>query len=120
MSTQLNLTVIRCNDIDTSAAFYQMLGLTFEKHRHGKGPEHYAAEMSACVFELYPANKSYPATTGTRIGFSVDDVDTTIETLREANAQILTEPADSPWGRRAVIVDPDGHKVELTTHPAEQ
>ena len=69
---------------------------------------------------LYPATKSYPATTGTRIGFSVEDVDTTIASIRQASAQILTEPADSPWGRRAVVIDPDGHKVELTTHPAEQ
>jgi hypothetical protein len=28
----------------------------------------------------------------------------------------LTSPRDSPWGRRAVIRDLDGHSVELIEH----
>ena len=37
MPTRPNLTVIRCVDIDASALFYRLIGLEFEKHRHGIG-----------------------------------------------------------------------------------
>ncbi|MEO1377500.1 MAG: VOC family protein [Cyanobacteria bacterium J06635_10] len=28
---------------------------------------------------------------------------------------VLSSPQDSQWGRRAVILDPDGYKVELVS-----
>ena len=56
MPTRLNLTVIRCTDIDASFEFYRLTGLEFEKHRHGTGPEHYAASDGFWTFELYPAS----------------------------------------------------------------
>ena len=53
----LNLVVIRAEDIDRAAAFYGLLGLEFQKHRHGSGPEHYASEERGIVFEIYPRQK---------------------------------------------------------------
>ncbi|MFN0127661.1 MAG: VOC family protein [Verrucomicrobiales bacterium] len=111
-SPSLNLVVIRARDIDASKTFYEHFGLTFRRHKHGKGPEHYACESPSCVFEIYP--ESGLSSSGARIGFSVSEVDSTVEALRGAGEVIITEPTDSPWGRRAVIRDPDGHSVELT------
>lgn len=113
MATRLNLTVIRCSDIETSAAFYRLLGLHFEKHRHGTGPEHYASENDGSTFELYPASARFPVTMGTRIGFAVDSCDGVAQALEDAGFVIESSPVDSPWGRRAVAIDPDGHRVEL-------
>lgn len=113
-SVRPNLLVIRCADIGLSARFYQVLGMEFEKHRHGNGPEHHAAGDGDFTFELYPASTRYPVTIGTRIGFAVDSVDECCARLREAGYVLDSEPADSPWGKRAVAIDPDGHKVELT------
>ncbi|MEO0934126.1 MAG: VOC family protein [Cyanobacteria bacterium J06641_2] len=36
-----------------------------------------------------------------------------VEELQAIETVILSPPKDSPWGRRAVILDPDGHKIEL-------
>jgi lactoylglutathione lyase len=113
---RLNLVVLRCEDVDRAAAFYAELGLHFEKHAHGSGPLHYACEESGMVFELYPASEKSPATKSTRIGFVVDDVDACIDALGQVGAKVVTPPADSPWGRRAVIRDLDGHTVELTAN----
>lgn len=109
-----NLIVIRSADMDRAAAFYQALGLRFTKHRHGTGPRHYASEVNGFVFEIYPLGSANP-TTSTRIGFSVDDIDSTIEALSGAGGEVLSSPQDSQWGRRAVVKDPDGHKIELVT-----
>jgi len=56
--------------------------------------------------------KSRP-TFGTRIGFVVDSVDQLLPLITELGAEVLTNPSDSEWGRRAVIADPDGHRIEL-------
>lgn len=96
-----------------------MLGLTFTKHHHGNGPEHYACEASDCVFEIYPRRNDKESTTGIRLGFRVADVDSLINKLAEAGVRRVTEPADSEWGRRAVVEDPDGHRVELTSQKVE-
>ena len=112
---RLNLVVLRCEDIDRAASFYAELGLPFEKHAHGAGPLHYACEQSGMVFELYAASEKSPVTKSTRIGFVVDDVDARVEALEQVGAGVITPPTDSPWGRRAVIRDLDGHTVELTT-----
>lgn len=117
MPTRPNLTVIRCADIEAAAMFYRMIELEFEKHRHGTGPEHYAASDGIWTFELYPASARFPASISARIGFSVDSCDDVIERLRAAGFSIETAPTDSPWGRRAVVLDPDGHRVELSTKP---
>lgn len=115
MSPRPNLTVLRCTDIDVSAAFYRLLGLEFENHRHGSGPDHYAASDGIWTFELYPASAKFPVSQSTRIGFAVDSCDEIAERLRAAGFSLDAEPADSPWGRRAVAIDPDGHRVELSS-----
>ena len=107
----LNLVVIRAADPDRSAEFYRLLGLTFTKHRHGTGPEHYAAE-GPVVFEIYPRGAG-EATAATRLGFRVAALNTLIDKLEASGTPILTLPAQTEWGYRAVVADPDGHKVEL-------
>jgi lactoylglutathione lyase len=110
----LNLVVIRAQDIDRLGSFYAALGFRFVKHQHGKGPEHLSCTIGETVFEIYPRNKANESTVSTRLGFSVPSLANAIGVLRDINATVLAEPKDSPFGRRAVVKDFEGHKVELT------
>ena len=108
----LSLIVLRVADLERSVAFYETLGLAFVRHRHGDGPEHHSATLpGGAVFELYPQKPGAPSSAGARVGFRIADVDATAAALPDA---VLSPPRDSPWGRRAVLADPDGHRVELT------
>lgn len=109
----LNLVVLRTLDPANSASFYALLGLQFSEHRHGNGPVHFAAELPGCVFELYPLSSNAAPTSGTRIGFSVPSVDEALIALTEYPAAVISPAQNSEWGRRAVVSDPDGHRVEL-------
>jgi len=113
----LNLVVLRSPDLARAAAFYSRLGLRFSQHRHGNGPEHYSAELAGGVFELYPLSADGASTLGTRIGFRVSSVDAALAGLSDYPDAIVTPARDSEWGRRAVVVDPDGHRVELIEEP---
>ena len=114
-----NLLVIRSKDMERAVAFYEMLGMSFSKHSHGKGPMHYASDEHGFVFEIYPARSESDDTTSTRLGFQVADVDCVVNRISASGATIRTSPADTEWGRRAVVRDFDGHTVELVT-PVEQ
>jgi len=105
--------VLRSPDLARAAAFYSRLGLQFTQHRHGNGPEHYAAELAGGVFELYPLSPDGASTLGIRIGFRVPSVDAALAALSDYPNAVVTPARDSEWGRRAIVSDPDGHRVEL-------
>jgi len=109
----LNLIVLRSSDIKRAADFYTRLGLHFTRHQHGTGPEHFAAELGGAVIELYPLAPNAPSTLGTRIGFAIGSLDETLAAIRDYPQAVISPPKDSEWGRRAVVADPDGHRVEL-------
>ena len=109
----LNLVVLRSPDMARAAAFYSRLGLQFTEHQHGSGPQHFAAELGGGVFELYPLSPDGPSTLGTRIGFSVPSIDSAVAALSDYPGTVISPPKDSEWGRRAVVADPDGHRIEL-------
>jgi lactoylglutathione lyase len=112
---RLNLLVLRVSNLDRAGGFYELLGMSFARHAHGNGPIHLSAEFDGFVFELYPATTTQPVTANTRIGFAVADVDEIATKLSSfAGAKLVTAPQDSEWGRRAVVADPDGHRIELT------
>jgi lactoylglutathione lyase len=107
----LSLLVLRSANINKSKRFYEQLGFVFEHHQHGKGTPHLAATMAGFVFEIYPAQGM--DTSATRLGFAVEDVAQAIGGLVSVGGQVISQPRTSPWGLRAVVMDPDGHKVEL-------
>jgi predicted enzyme related to lactoylglutathione lyase len=49
------------------------------------------------------------------IGFSVDDVDALVASLKGDGVAVITEPFDENFGRLAVVADPDGYPVQLLT-----
>jgi len=109
----LSLVVIRAHDIDRLASFYGALGFSFTKHRHGKGPEHFSSTIGETVFEIYPSNGANESTVSTRLGFTVPSLPEALGRLRGINATVLAEASDTPFGRRAVVKDFEGHNVEL-------
>ena len=106
----LCLIVLRCADLESSWAFFSALGAGLTRERHGTGPEHYSCTLGEVVLELYPA--SGRNTSDVRLGFVVSDLAGVLEQVRQQGGTVL---ADQPG--RAVIVDPDGHEIELTETP---
>ena len=59
-----------------------------------------------------------PVTFSHTLHLEVDDVDASTERARRGGASVEREPADQPYGRAAVIVDPFGHRWILLRAPA--
>jgi len=109
----LNLVVVYANDVAAAMQFYGCLGLKFQPEQHGNGPRHFAATVGGAVLEIYPSRNGREHGT-VRLGFHVLSVEQIVNELRTRGNKILSEPRESPWGRRAVVEDPDGNRVELT------
>jgi predicted enzyme related to lactoylglutathione lyase len=109
----LSLLVLYARDIEAARRFYELLGLQFQSEKHGSAPQHYACSLGDMVLEIYPRTKS-TIPLPIRIGFRVDTVDALVQLLRSAGIEIVSEPLDSEFGRRAVVRDPEGNRVELT------
>ena len=108
-----NLLVIRSSDIARAVTFYEAIGLSFAKHCHGSGPEHYTTAIDSLIFEIYPARTPTETTVATRIGFTVDSINSVVKKLTDLNATIQKQPSHSEYGQRAIVLDYDGHTVEL-------
>jgi len=113
---EFNLVVLRSTDIERSAHFYRALGVQLVREQHGGGPEHFAGQAGRVVFEIYPRG-SGDGTAKTRIGFGVGSLATVLSKMEQSGGTVVSNPQDTEWGRRAVIADPDGHRVELLEVP---
>lgn len=103
----ISLLVIRCQNIEVSKGFYELLGFSFVKEKHGSGLSHYSCEHNGCVFELYP-NKGKPPQDKNRLGFKVSNREEILRNITEADSYEFS------GNIIYVLTDPDGRKVELS------
>ena len=94
------------------ADFYALLGIHFERERHGVGPEHLAGRLGSQVLEIYPQSGNVDSS-GVRLGFDISSVDAAVNAVRQAGGSVVSEPRRGTWGYRAVLADPDGRRVEI-------
>lgn len=110
---QMRLLVIRTANIEALVQFYTILGFSFDYHKHGDGPYHYAAVAGKMVIEIYPLAKDQEqADKHLRIGLEVDNWEAVLTNLH-ASGVVFTAPADTGFGYMTVVTDPDGRKVEV-------
>lgn len=100
-------------------AFYRALGLPLEEERHDDGPLHWACELGSVHFAVYEAGGAGAAPGrrepgASQLGFQVDDaLEVIVARAVTAGGVVQQPPEDVPWGRRAVLADPDGRPVEI-------
>jgi len=134
----MNLTLSTCfvivDDPDRALAFYRdALGLE-ERNDVAKGDFRWITVGAAAQPDVSIVITNYlngsPADNDAIAGFVAkgalngvhfhsDDLDATFEKLRAADAEIVQEPTDQPWGTRDLAVrDPSGNMVRIDQPPA--
>ena len=128
--------ILFCADLDACAAFYRRLGVALVEEDHGQGPVHWAADLGGTHFALFPGQPGPASPLGTPnpasplgpapphkasgsqfFGLTVLDVEATLARALTAGAPLVEEARSFPWGRRALVQDPDGRVVELFEPP---
>ncbi len=100
--------MLYCADIEESRKYYELLGVSFAREKHGNGPEHFAGELEGIVLELYPGGGDEAGSRRTRIGFQIENPTNVMDKLRAAGYE--TKERDGFY----ITEDPDGRSVHLT------
>lgn len=98
--------------------FYRAIGLPLEDERHGDGPLHWACELGPVHLAIYAAEGGEAPGRreggATQLGFQVGgDLEAAVTAGTGAGGALLQAVEEVPWGRRALLADPDGRPVEL-------
>lgn len=116
-SPSLSLLVLRSAKADETLAFYRTLGCEFVQEQHGNGPLHHSCNLGATIFEIYPGEAGSTVNRNqagaAMLGFTVANLDSTLERLIHAGVEVLTPAKNTQWRLRATVADPDGRAVNI-------
>lgn len=109
---KLGLVMIVVSNMDRSVAFYRdVLGLKMLFHQNNWS-QFDAGQM---LIGLHPEGEQVKVspTTGFSLGIYVDDIMKTVSELKRRHGNIAIEPRPEPFGRWALLKDPDGYGIQL-------
>ncbi len=112
-SPALNLLVLRAVDMEATRAFYEALGLSFRREKHGNGSEHFSCDAGGVLLEIYPRTSDATAEQ-TMLGLSVTSLEELLARLKPLGVEPKSGPRESERGRWASVLDPDGRTVRLS------
>lgn len=103
--------------------FYSRIGIPLEPDTHKRDATHiahYEADIDGihyAVFEKDSSTDDEGNEAATLVGFAVEDIAATLQLLNDLNPKVKKPLEETPWGKRIVILDPDGRSVELYQEP---
>jgi lactoylglutathione lyase len=112
MFGKLGLVMIVVRDMERSVAFYRdVLGLKLLIHQANWSQ----FDAGNILIGLHPDGEEVKVspTTGMSIGIYVDDVDKAVTEIRRRLAKVAVGPRPEPFGRWALLFDPDGYSIQI-------
>jgi len=120
--TKVGTVILLVSDMEKSVKFYkELLGLPVKtKTQSPDWVEFFNRETTLSLHAIKKGkgssgvdSKDTKLGTGTLIGFMVSDIDSTVQFLKENNVQFFKESRDEPFGKHAIVEDPDGHLISI-------
>lgn len=114
MKAKLNNINLVVQDVERSRQFYiEVLGL--EDTARSEPPHYAVLEAGGCTLSLQQASGlgEAPEPGNIELSFEVEDLKTTLQKLRAAKAQGLSEPKTEPFGSMFDARDPDDYRLNF-------
>lgn len=120
--TKVGTVILLVSDMERSVKFYKdLLGLPVKtKTQSQDWVEFFNRETTLSLHPIKKGkgggsadSKETKLGTGTLVGFMVSDIDSTVQFLKESNVRFFKELRDEPFGKHAIIQDPDGHLISI-------
>ncbi|MGB2693675.1 MAG: VOC family protein [Dehalococcoidia bacterium] len=118
MIQRVGALVLYSKQPDRAAEFYRRLGFPLTEETHEDEVRHYACEIGGVHVAIFEAGGDAPppvrAHGATMFDFAVTSLDEILSVAEEAGGKILLgEPQEVEWGRRIILLDPDGREVQF-------
>src|SRR6266496_2432994 len=112
MFGKLGLVMIVVRDMERSVAFYRdVLGLKLLINQDNWSQ----LDGGNIILGLHPEGEEVHVspTSGMSIGIYVDDMDAAVTEIRRRFGRVAIGPRREPFGRWALVYDPDGYSVQI-------
>jgi len=118
---RIGAVILLVSDMDSSIKFYRDILNVPVKTQSNEWTEFIT---SGTVIALHPSRRKTETkqTSNILIGFMVSDLDETTGLLKQKGVKFFKKLKDEPFGKHAIIEDPDGHLIsiaELKSKPTE-
>jgi lactoylglutathione lyase len=116
--SKVGSVILLVSDMERSVKFYkELLGLPIKtKTQSPDWIEFFNRETTLSLHAIKKGKgigKDTKLGTGTLVGFMVNDIDSTVQFLKENNVRFFKEPREEPFGKHAIVEDPDGHLISI-------
>ena len=110
---KIGAVILLVSDMETSTRFYRdVLNLPI-KTQSKDWTEFFNRET---VLAIHPAHKTQQQSSAqgkVLVGFMVSDLEAEVEQLQKKNVRFFKRLKEEPFGKHAIIEDPDGHLISL-------
>ena len=109
---KVGAVILLVNDMDSSVRFYRDILNVPVKIQTKEWTEFIT---SGTVIALHPSRKKVETKQASNmlIGFMVSDLDETARQLEQKDVKFFKLPKEEPFGKHAIIEDPDGHLISI-------
>lgn len=114
-AAHFSIAMLVCADLERSRNFYRdVLGLRLKTD---SAPDWVDFDLGAgATLGLHPKTEFLAVRPGSlQLGFAVDDVDEFVAGCAGKGVPVFQDPYDEPFGRFAVIGDPDGYPIQIVS-----
>ncbi|MCH6258276.1 VOC family protein [Puniceicoccaceae bacterium K14] len=109
---EIAYTCYPVTDMGKAREFYEgILGLMPTMDHEGEGFHWVEYDIGAATLALGFGEGMTPSSEGCNVGLEVDDFDSAIAELKEANVEFSFGPMETPVCHMAYVRDPDGNAV---------
>jgi catechol 2,3-dioxygenase-like lactoylglutathione lyase family enzyme len=109
---KVGAVILLVSNMQASIKFYKdTLGLPLK----AKSKDWTEFFQDGTVIALHPMRRKsiVGSSTGMLVGFMVSDMDATVKELKAKKVKFFKKPKDEPFGKHAIIEDPDGHLISI-------
>lgn len=106
---------VKTSNMTALVEFYKIIGLDLKPKQVKLGSEIFKTEIGGVELIFYPVDgKEISFPPPFQLSFVVPDLDVVFHQLALlSNATVVMDPIELPDGKMAVVLDPDGHSIEL-------
>ena len=109
--------ILLVSDMKRSVKFYRD---TLKMEMKEKSKDWVEFSTRGTVLALHPSRKKkFKRSKSMLVGFSVSDFDDVCSGLKKKKVKFYKKPKKEPFGKHAIIQDPDGHLISIVQMPQE-
>ena len=114
MFSKIGSVILLVEDMERSTLFYkETLGLKLKV----KTTDWIEFFEKGTTLALHPRRKDFPEKIARHsnilVGFMISDLDQVVKDLKAKNVRFFKEPKNEPFGKHAIILDPDDHLISI-------